>query len=150
MTKENEVMNKVNEEINKDEILNELQKEYDVFDMLDYNEYTVNDKLRNNPYYTEQFRLLYMTEKSKLERLKRILDERKAELYDYYRTKSSLDLKKTEIERYYLLIDEKVKEYTKLIEKQQTRVNFFEAVYEAFKTQGWMMKQYLQNLREGI
>lgn len=146
---EREVMSRVEEQINSNAILKNLQEEYDVFDMLDYNEYTVNDKLRKNPFYTEQFRILSVTEKSKLEKLERMLEQRRAEVYQYYR-ENDVHLKKTEIEKYYIPTDERVKQIIQAIEKQKLRVEFFEALYEAFRTQGWQIKQYLQNLREGI
>mgnify|MGYP000011033205 CR=1 FL=1 len=147
--KDKELMNKVFEDINENKILAELQKEYDVFNLLTYNEYDVNEKLQYNPFHTEQFRLLSRDEKSKLLELNNQLEAKRSEIYRYYKEESGLSLNKSEIEKYYLPGNEEIQDLKRKIAEQETRVEFFDALYEAFKNQGWQMKQFLQNLREG-
>lgn len=145
-----EVLDRVTENINESSILAELQREYDVFDLLSYNEYNALEKIERNPYLTEQFRLLWTREKSVLWELNREFEKKRGELYHYYRFESELRLNKTETEKYYLPQNEELNELKKKIEEQQVRVEFFEALHEAFKTQGWQLKQYIQSLREGL
>ncbi len=145
-----QVMDKVKSTIDENSILAELQGEYDVFDMLSYNEYNAVEKIEKNAYYTEQFRLLWTTEKAKLWELNRKYESRRGEIYHYYKVESDLKLNKTEIERYYLPKEEELNELREEIEKQQVRCEFFEALHDAFKTQGWQLKQYIQSLREGL
>lgn len=147
--KDKELMSKVHDDINENRILAKLQQEYDVFNLLSYNEYDVNEKVQYNPFHTEQFRLLARDEKSKLSEIYNELEAKRSEIYRYYKEESQLSLNKTEIEKYYLPGNEEIQELKKKITEQETRVEFFEAVYDAFKSQAWLMKQFLQNLREG-
>lgn len=149
-TKDGEVMGKVRNTTDENSILAELQKEYDIFDMLSYNEYNAMEKIERNAYYTEQFRLLWTTEKAKLWELNREYESKRGELYHYYRFESDLKLNKTEVEKYYLPQNEELNELRRKIEEQQVRCEFFEALHDAFKTQGWQLKQYIQSLREGL
>lgn len=135
-------MKLVEDSINKDEILNKLQEEFDVIPLLEYNEFDVMEKLTKNPYYTEQFRLLYLSHLGKLERVELMLEERLAELYTELKN-GEVALTKVEIEKYYIPNDKKVQQVRRSIVKQKVRVGFFEAVYKAFDKQGWQMKQFI-------
>jgi hypothetical protein len=139
---------KVDSDINEDVILCALQKEYDVFGLLDYNEFNIKERIEKNPFLTEQFRLLLIKEKSNLMRLQNITDEYIGTLYDNLKHHNTISLGKVEIEKYYLPKDPKVIELKRLLIKQSIRVDFFEAVFEAFKTQGWLMKQWLVNNKD--
>ena len=145
-----DVLDKVTENINESSILAELQREYDVFDLLSYNEYNALEKIERNPYLAEQFKLLRIREESKKKELEREFERRRGELYHQYRFENEIKLNKTEVEKYYLPQNEELNEMQKQIEEQQIRVEFFEALQEAFKTQGWQLKQYIQSLREGL
>ena len=137
----------VEEQINKDEILNKLLDEFPVEDMLNYNEFDVMEKLPMNPYYTEQFRLLYLSHLGKLERVEMMLEEKLAELYTELKN-GEVALTKVEIEKYYIPKDDKVMSLRRTIAKQKIRVGFFEAVYKAFDKQGWQMKQFINKMGE--
>lgn len=145
-----DVLDKVTENINESSILAELQREYDVFDLLSYNEYNALERIERNPYLAEQFKLLRIREESKKKELEREFEKRRGELYHQYRFENEIKLNKTEVEKYYLPQNEELNEMQKQIEEQQIRVEFFEALQEAFKTQGWQLKQYIQSLREGL
>lgn len=141
------VMKFVEEQINKDEILNKLMEEFPVEEMLTYNEFDVIEKLPMNPYYTEQFRLLYLSHLGKLERVEMMLDERMATLYSELKN-GEVALTKVEIEKYYIPKDDKVMSLRRTIVKQNIRVGFFETVYKAFDKQGWQMKQFILKMGE--
>jgi len=147
--KDNKLLEKIKSEINENKILEELTKEYDITDMLNYNEFNVNEKLQTNSYYQEQFRLLYIAEKQKLQRLENKFNELAGKKFDYYKYKDARDLTKTEIEKYYLPADKELIKYKKLIELQNTKVEFFSALSEAFKSQGFNMKSFIEVLKIG-
>jgi len=145
----NKLLEKIQTEINENKILQTLQEEYPVKELLEFNEFNVGEKLQWNSYYTEQFRLLYIAEKQKLDRIIEKFDQKSGEQYDYYKYKDSRDLTKTEIERYYLPTDKELIKLKRMIKLQETRVSFFEALVESFKSQGFNMRNFLENLKIG-
>jgi len=145
----NKLLEKIQAEINENKILQTLQEEYPIKELLEFNEFNVGEKLQWNSYYQEQFRLLYISEKQKLDRIIEKFDQKSGEQYDYYKYKGSKDLTKTEIERYYLPTDNELIKLKRMIKLQETRVSFFEAVVESFKSQGFNMRNFLENLKIG-
>ena len=135
---------KIFTDIQKDKILKELQLEFDVFDLITPNEFKLKEQIEKNPFYQEQFRLLYLAEQGKLMRIEIMRDEYIGKLYDELKYKSDMSLTKTEIEKYYIPKDSKVIKLRKLELKTDIRMKFFEAVWEAFKTQSWLFKQYIE------
>lgn len=145
----NPLLNKIKSEIDENKVLEELSKEYDVSELLSYNEFNVGEKLQSNAFYQEQFRLLYISEKQKLTRIQDKFNEMAGQKFDYYKYQDARDLTKTEIEKYYLPSDKELIKYKKLIELQNTRVEFFSALAEAFKSQGFNMRVFVDNLKIG-
>lgn len=62
--------------------------------------------------------------------------------YDQYRFNSERDLKKTEIEQYYLPKDDDIITMKELIKKQEIRVHFIELICKTFEKQQWNMKSF--------
>ncbi len=144
MSNEYKNIDKLIEDVNEDEIIKELISQYpDLWDDLDYNEYTIANKIQHNPFMTEQWRLLLIKEKHKLHRIEILKDEYQGNLYHQLRFENDIKLGKQEVERYYLPKDEKLIKFFKLELKQQIRVEFYDSVYESFRNQGWLMKQFL-------
>jgi hypothetical protein len=135
--------------INEDKILNKLQREYDVYPLLDFNEITITEKIQKNPFYIKMFRLKQLKEKNRLELLEDRLKERESELYDYLKFHDDRNLTKTEIERYYLNLDDKIKELKKGIYIQRIVVDYFGAIIEAFTNQHWAFKNWLDTGKGG-
>lgn len=146
---ENPVIKKVQAEIDKDKIISELESEYDISDLLDFNEFNIGEKLQWNSFLVEKFRMLYISEKNKLKKLETNFNKVAGEKYDFYKYKDGRDLGKVEIERYYLPSDPELVKMKRIIQLQEARVDFFEALAEAFKSQGFGMKNFLQNLQIG-
>jgi len=146
---ENPVIKKVQAEIDKDKVISELEAEYDISDLLNFNEFNIGEKLQWNAYLVEQFRMLYISEKNKLKKLETNFNKIAGEKYDYYKYKDGRDLNKPEIERYYLPSDPELVKMKRIIQLQEARVDFFEALAEAFKSQGFNMKSFLHNLQIG-
>lgn len=147
--RENQTLKKIQSEINENEIISKLSQEYDIDDLLEFNEFTVNEKLQNNAYLLEQFRMMYIHEKQKYNKLEAKFNEKAGETYNYYKYEDSRDLSKVEIERYYLPTDKELIRLKKLLQLQETRVEFFEALMESFKSQGFNMRNFIENLKIG-
>ncbi|MFW6007927.1 MAG: hypothetical protein ACOCP8_01570 [archaeon] len=147
--KDHPVLKKINSEINENKIISDLEKEYNIDELLYYDEYTIGEKLQENAYLVENFRLMAINEKHKLQKIEKKLSEKTGEIYDYYKYQDPRDLTKQEIERYYLPSNKELIKLKKMYEIQEHRVNYFEALCEAFKTQGFNMKHFLDNLKIG-
>lgn len=148
---ENILIKKIKAEIDENVVLKKLQEEYSdqITEMLEFDEFNIGDKLAMNSHYQENFRLLYISEKQKLNRIEDMFNEKAGEKYDYYKHNDGRDLNKQEIERYYLPKDEELIKLKKLIRLQETRVEFFAAVAESFKSQGFNMRTFMDNLKVG-
>lgn len=146
---DNPVLKKVQAEIDENKVISELEQEYDVSELLDFNEFNIGEKLQWNSFMVEKFRMLYISEKQKLGKLETNFNKVAGEKYDYYKYKDGRDLGKVEIERYYLTSDPELVRMKKIMQLQEVRVQFFEAITEAFKSQGFNMKNFLQNLQIG-
>lgn len=141
-----EIIEKVLKNINSNIVLNELMKEYDIYYMLDFNQHNINEKISKNAYMQELFRLMWITEKAKLNKIQKKLDQITGEVYDKYKFHDSRNLSKVEIEKYYLPNDPEIKKQSSLHDLQEIKTWFFESLYSGFKNQGWLMNQFLKEL----
>lgn len=141
---EKKLVSDLENSINEDKILNKLQKKYDVYSLLDFNEITIAEKMQKVPFYIKVFRLKQIQEQKKLELLEDRLKLRESELYNHLKYEDDRNLTKTEIERYYLNLDSKIKEFKKGIYVQKIIVDYFGAVVEAFQNQHWSMKNFIE------
>jgi len=141
-------MEKLRAQINENAVLAKLQEEYDEYiQLLDFNEYNVGDRARSNAYMIEHFRLLSINEKSKLQKLEKKINTKAGELYNHYKYEDDRDLKKVEIEKYYLTTDKELNKLKDLYALQEIRVGFFDTMAEAFKSQGFNIKNFLSNIQ---
>ena len=142
-----ELQEKIIKDIDEDAIIKKIMLEYpDLYDLLEFNEYTIKEKLEKNAWWFQNFRLLYIREKRKLEQIKIIHDEFVGNLYHQLRFENDITIGKIETEKYYIPKHPKVVEYRKLIMKQMIRVETFEAIKDAFKQQGYNMTQFIKNM----
>ena len=133
--------------ITEDEIIKKVMEEHPtLYDDLNYNEYTIKDKLEKQPYFYQQYRLLLIKEKGHLERIKQLKDKYIGELYEKLKY-GDRKLSKTEIERYFIPKDQKAIQFEKLCMRQSIRVETFEAIYKAFEQQGYAMANFIKNMQ---
>lgn len=143
-------MEKLKAQIDEDKILKKLQEEYSEYiENLNFNEFNVGDRARENAYMVEHFRLMSISEKNKLKRIEEQINTKAGELYNYYKYEDDRELSKVEIERYYLTTDKELNKLKRLYAMQEVRVGFFDAMAEAFKSQGFGIKNFLDNLKIG-
>lgn len=146
----NSLMDKIHTQINENKILKTLSSKYpEINELMEFNEFNVGEKLEQNAFLQEKFRLLYISEMSKLRRIEENFNKVAGERYDYYKYHDSRDLSKVEIERYYLPSDKELINLKKLIDVQQTITDFYLAVSDTFKSQGFNLKTFVENLKIG-
>ncbi len=147
MTETTDYKEKVKGDINEDEIIKTIMLDHpDLYDMLEFNEFTIKEKLEMNAYWYQNFRLLTIGEKRKLNRITVIRDEYIGKLYHQLRFENDIKLGKIEVEKYYIPKDERAIELGGLVMKQLIRVETLEAITDAFKTQGFTMNTFVKNL----
>lgn len=135
------ILDKVRSEINKDEILTNLDREFDVEELLTFNEFNIKQRTEDNSFYQLKFRQLFLTETAKLERLKERLNRETGEKYQALKN-GEVQLTKTEIEKFYLVADRDLIRIKGGIAKQEMRVKFFELVVKSFESQQWNIKAW--------
>lgn len=147
---EKDLFESIEKEIAEDKVLNFLQKKYDCYDLLDFNEFTIGDRIQKNPYRFQTFKVLWIKNSRKLTILEDQLKEREAEIYNQLKFHDPRKLTKTEIERYYIHMDEEVKNLKKKIMVQKIIVDYMDAVVQAFERQHWAMKNYIETGKGGF
>jgi hypothetical protein len=147
MSKLYDNIDKLIEDVNEDEIIKEIMLEYpELYEQLNFNEYTIKERLENNAYLQEMWRMLYIKEKSLLERVRLLKDEYIGKLYEELKFHNDKKLLKTEIENYFIPKDKKAIKFRKLEMKQDTRVQVFQSIWESFKSQAFTMREFLKNM----
>lgn len=144
--KDKEIIDRVTKNIEANLLLNELSKQYDIYDLLTFDQYNVQEKITKNAYMQELFKWNWIAEKSKLSKIQSKLEILTGERYNYYKFKDSRELSKVEIEKYYLPIDPEIKKLKQLLDLQEVRTWFFECLYTGFKSQAFNITQYLKDL----
>jgi len=142
MSLDQELLEKIQIDIDDDEVLQELYNEYGVAELLTFSEFNIAEKISDNTFIAEQFRLLYLKEKYFLSQIEDIFDKKQGTLYDYYKFENEKTLTKTEIEKYYLPKDKKLQELKGHRKKQEQRVDFFESVWKALERQAWLLRAF--------
>lgn len=132
------------EEIEKKELIENLRNEYKIEDDIAFNEFTIQDKLKNHAFLMLRYGEQLERANYDLEKLKELKDKITGDRYHYYRFNYDEGLTKVEIEKYYLVKDDKILKINKLIRLQKIKVDFFSICYKALDKMGWNMKNYLE------
>lgn len=147
MTEMTDYKEKVKSDVNEDAIIKKIMLEHpDLYSMLEFNEFTIKEKLEMNAYWYQNFRLLTIGEKRKLNQIKMIHDKYVGDLYHKLRFENDISINKIETEKYYIPRDPKVIEFKRLMMKQTIRVETYEAITDAFKTQGFTMNTFVKSM----
>ena len=147
MTEVQEYKDKVEQTVNEDAIIKSIMIDHpDLYDMLEFTEYTIKEKLEMNAYWYQNFRLLTIQQKRKLLQITMLKDEYIGNLYHQLRFENDIKLGKIETEKYYIPKDEKAMEFQRLVMKQTIRVETYEAITKAFERQGFTMNTFVKNM----
>lgn len=142
-----ELIDKIQNDINENKLLEKLYADYRIQELIEFNEHNLMDKIKDNPFISEQFRLLYLKEAQNLKRIEIIYDTTLGKQYDHYKYNCEKTLSKTEIEKYYLPMDESINKLKDLLSKQQLRTDFFESVWKTLDKQAWVLKMFQQEMK---
>jgi hypothetical protein len=127
--------------------IDDLKKEYDIENIISFNEFNIQEKLQKNSYEIMKFHDLYLKAEAELNALKEIKDKKIGLLYNKLRFEDERSLTKTEIEKYYIPSNEEIIAINKLILKQTSRMDFFEMCYKTLEKMSWNMKNYLDSCK---
>lgn len=142
------VLNKIRDELNADTVFAKLESDYNVYDLLTFNEFNIQDRLERISFHMKDFRLKFLQEQAKLGTVEDHLNKVTADKYIALK-EGAVTLSKTEIEKYYLAKDEELIRLKGLVRKQEMRVQYFEAVWHAMDKLQWNMKLYCDNGKGG-
>jgi len=143
-TLDEKLINKIEADIKKHEFLFKLAQEYKLDELTRFNEFDLADKLKNQSFIAENFRLLYLSERHDLLKIENLFTKVQGERYDHYKHNCEKNLSKTEIEKYYLPKDEKLIKLKVLLDKQAIRCDFFESMWKILDQLAWKMKLFYQ------
>lgn len=131
----------------KEEIIEELKNEWNIYDIVNFNEFNIQDKLREHAFQYARFSEQLNHEKFQLNKLKEMKEVLEGQLYHHYRFEMDETLQKGEIEKYYLPKDPKMRKMNKILRNQEIRVKFFEICTNAIDKVGWNMKNFLETMK---
>ena len=135
------------EKSERDLIMEELLAEHPILEIVSFNEFNLEEKIREHPYMLVKYRELASKEKYALDQINDIMDRVKGEAYHHYRFEMDESLRQNEIEQYYIPRDPKVLKVKQALMKQKIRVDFFETCAKAIEKCGWAHKNYMESMR---
>lgn len=130
-----------------EETMKKLKEEYPIEKIVQFDEFNINEKIKESAFMVLNYKELYLKEKNELNRIEALRDKIIGQRFDYYRFNFNKELKAIEIKEYYLPQDEKVIKINRLYQKQQWRVDFFEMCVDVLVKQGWQIKAFLEEKR---
>ena len=128
--------------LDKDKIVDDLLKEYPIYELVAFDELNISQKLQDNPYQLIRFQDQLLKEKIRFEELEELQEKLIGELYHKYRFQSEEELSNKEIEKYYLPKDPKYLKMKEILRKQKIRIAFFELCVKGLDRQYWSMKEF--------
>lgn len=143
------VIQKIRDELNEDTLFGKLESDYNVYDILMFNEFNIKERLERNAFHYKDFRLKYLQECAKTELVRDRLEKTIGEKFQALK-EGAVTLTKTEIEKYYLTTDEEILKLKALLRKQEIRAEYFDAVTKAIDKQSWSMKNYIEQNKGGF
>lgn len=149
MTEAVENINKTNFElIDEDEICLEITQQHpELWDQLQWDEYNLKEHLEKNPFHYQQYRMLWLSNKHKLRKIEILMEEYVGKLYDQLKYEGDKTLSKTEIEKYYIPKDERVKKFRTAYMRQAIRTDVYEEIAISFKQQAFELNSYVKAIQ---
>ncbi len=128
--------------VDKDKIIEDLLKEYPIYDLVAFDELNISQKLQDNPYQVITFQEQLIKERVRYDELEELQEKLVGELYHKYRFQSEEELSNKEIEKYYIPKDPKYLKMKEILRKQKIRIGFFELCVKGLDRQYWSMKEF--------
>ncbi|MCK5015687.1 MAG: hypothetical protein KAS32_01330 [Candidatus Peribacteraceae bacterium] len=134
--------------ISEDAICLEVMNQHlELWDDLQWDEFTLKERLEKNPWQYQQYRMLWLKERHNLKKIEILMDEYIGQLYDELKYDGDKKLSKTEIEKYYIPKDDKVKQFRVRYMRQGIRTDIYGEIAVSFKNQGFEMNSYVKALQ---
>lgn len=128
--------------VDETKIVNELSKEFNIEELVSFNELDIKEKIQTNPYQLMRFQDLLTKEKMKYEELEELLERLVGKVYHEYRFNSPEELSPKEIEKYYIPTNKKIIKMKEILRKQKIRILFFEQCVKGIDRQYWAMRDF--------
>ena len=119
--------------MNRTEIKEELLKKHPITDEVAFDDFNIEEKLKNQLQLEIKYYDLYENAKYVYGKIEDILIDKKCELYDHFRFEFERNLSKPEIELYYIPKHPDIKIITERMELQEIKVKFFKICYKSIK-----------------
>lgn len=119
--------------MNRKQIKEKLESEYPIADEVSFNDFNIEDKLKQQLQLELKYYDLWINSKYVYNKIEDILIDKQCELYDFYRFEFERNLSKTEIELYYLPKHKDIKIIKNKMELQDVKVHFFDICYRSVK-----------------
>lgn len=132
-----------------DQILDDLYKEHDIENLLNFNETDIKDKLALNSAKLYHYTEMYQKSLSDYNSICEMRDKLIGMKYIKYKN-GSVILTKGEIEKYYLPADEEIIQMNARVQRTKAYVDFFENVKKALERQGWNFQVFLKTMTYGM
>lgn len=126
------------------EEIEKLKKKYNIVKEISFDEFNLKEKIKEQLQLEIKYYDLLKIFEFELEELEESLIELECDLFDKFKFENEKVLTKTEIEKFYIPKNEKVKEIKKEIRKKKKIVNFFTICYTASKNLKWNINSYLK------
>jgi hypothetical protein len=130
-------------------LLEQLQQQWNILELLHFNEISIADQLQHYPYTIMQYQNQFIKEKTRLNELLEVKERVIGKLYDKLRFHNDKALTNKEIEQYYIPNDKDVIKVNNAISKQSIRVEFFEVCIKALDKMQWSMKLWIDEKKLG-
>lgn len=131
----------------KAEILEKLKSEWDIEEFVQFNEFNVGEKLQKHAYMLVNHLQKLENEKFQLQKLESLLEQVEGEAFERILLNSDVTLKSSEIQKFYIPRDEKVKRVKKAILLQKFVVSYFEITTKTLTGMGYSLKNFVDTLK---
>lgn len=145
ITKEVKVIDKRYEDV-----IAELMEIWNTEELLTFNETNIQYKLERNSSEIWKFTELFHKEKNELDKILELKERLTGQLYDHYKTKVQLDLKPSEIEKFYIPKDHRMIMISRLARQQKWVVDFYDGLRKSLEKMQWNMKSFLDSMKAGL
>lgn len=129
----------------KEEIFQKLQEDWNAEEFVAFNEFDIGEKLQNHAFTLIKWQQKLENERFQLDKIKDLLERVQGEAFERIQREQDIALRTTEIEKYYLPRDPKVKKVKDALLLQQYIVSYFDMSCKAINSMSWSMKNFLDN-----
>jgi len=134
----------MNIEEQKNQIIEELYKNYPIETEISFNEFNTEEKLQNQLILELKYWDLHQKEIFKLDRIDNIMIYAKHKVYDKLKFENDRTLTKSEIEDFYMPNNSLIKKINDKRELQKVKVDFFKMCHGFAKQLRWNIQAFIK------